>query len=868
MVAARATAGVPAHGRRVHPCWQSLPGGADRPAQRAHRPLATSVTGSYTRRMDIPADAQGARAPGAASASGAARAAAPAETLRGLIERWVLPMTIVGLAGGLALAWAGRPDEAALAWAIPSLIVAVRLAWSIVRDLLARELGVDVIAILAIGGALLLGERLAASVIGVMLATGESLERYAQGRAHRELSALLGRAPREVQRYVDGRLETTPIDDVVVGDRVAIRPGEVVPVDGLAVGGPAVLDESALTGEARLVTHGEGETVLSGTVNAGSSFDLRAIAPAAGSTYAGIVRLVEEAQGSKAPFVRLADRYALLFIPLTLVISAAAWLASGDPVRGLAVLVVATPCPLLLAAPIAIVAGISRAARRGVIVKGGGPLETLARARVILFDKTGTLTAGRPRLGSIECGPAAESAAGTPELDQAQILRLAASVEQLSPHVLAGTIVHAARERGLDLARPDDVVETPGAGVAGRVEGRLVGVGTADFCAGDRRLPRWARDTRRRATLEGSTVAFVSVDGVVRGALVLDDQLRPETPRAIRSLRRAGFSRIVMVTGDSATVADIVGSAIGVDAVLAERAPSEKVDAVRMERSDASGPIVMVGDGLNDAPALALSDVGVAMGARGATASSEAADVVIAVDRLDRLTEVVQIARHSRSIAVQSVIAGMAMSVVAMVAAAFGFLPVVAGAILQEAIDVAVILNALRAVRGGVDKPVNIVGWNETSARLRAEHLVLESPIASIRATADRLDELAPGVALAALEEVRRFVADDLVAHEELEDRTIYPMLAAAMGSDDATASMHRTHAEIFRLARLLDRLIRDLPPEGPDVEDRTDLQRVLYGLEAILRLHQAQEEDLYLSIGDAGSPPESIAPAVDSARP
>jgi soluble P-type ATPase len=436
---------------------------------------------------------------------------------------------------------------------------------------------------------------------------------------------------------------------------------------------------------------------------------------------------------------------------------------------------------------------------------------------------------------------------------------MAASLEQLSPHVLAGTIVHAARERLLVLAMPDDVVETPGAGVAGMVEGRRVAVGTADFCAGDGRLPRWARDVRRRGTLEGSTLAFVSVDGMVRGALVLDDP--------IRSLRRAGFTRIVMVTGDSATVADIVGSAIGVDAVLAERAPGDKVEAIRMERSDAMGPVVMVGDGLNDAPALALADVGVAMGARGATASSEAADVVIAIDRLDRLTEVVQIARRSRSIAVQSVVAGMAMSVVAMVAAAFGFLPVVAGAILQEAIDVAVILNALRAVRGGVDAPVRIVGWNETSARLRAEHLILETPIASIRSTADRLDELAPDVALTALEEVRRFVAEDLIAHEELEDRTIYPMLAAAMGSDDATASMHRTHAEIFRLARLLDRLIRDLPPEGPDVEDRTDLQRVLYGLEAILRLHQAQEEDLYLSIGDPGSKPETGLPAPNAAR-
>ena len=577
------------------------------------------------------------------------------------------------------------------------------------------------------------------------------------------------------------------------------------------------------------------------------------MATAADSAYAGIVRLVEEAQHSKAPFVRLADRYALIFVPFTLAISGVAWLLSGDPVRALAVLVVATPCPLLLAAPIAIVAGISRAARRGVIVKGGGPLETLARAQVMLFDKTGTLTAGRPRLATIEAGPATGSTA----IDQGEVLRLAASVEQLSPHVLAGSIVHGARERGLVLSMPDDVVETPGAGVTGLVDGRRVAVGTADFCAGEGGLPQWARAVRRRAAIEGSTCAFVRIDDAVRGALVLDDPLRPETPRAIRSLRRIGFTRIVMVTGDNAAVADMIGSAIGVDAVLADRVPSEKVNAVHAERSDASGPIVMVGDGLNDAPALALADVGVAMGARGASASSEAADIVITVDRLDRLTEAVQIARRARSIAVQSVVLGMGMSIVAMSAAALGFLPVVAGALLQEAIDVIVILNALRALRGGVEIAARIPGWTETSARLRAVHLELEPSIDKIRATADALDGMPATVVSVALEDIRRFVSNDLLPHEELEDRTIYPMLTAAMGSDDATASMHRTHQEIFRLARLLERLIRDLPPEGPSGDDRTDFQRLLYGLEAILRLHQAQEEDLYLSIGDSTPPPE-----------
>ncbi len=775
------------------------------------------------------------------------------DVTRHLVERAILPMTIAGLLAGLALTWAGNHEAAGVTWTIPAVAVAVRLVWAILRDLAHGELGVDLIAILAIVGALMLGEPFAAGVIGVMLATGEALERYAQGRAHRELTALLGRAPRDVQRYVDGRLETTPIEAVVPGDLLAIRPGEVVPVDGMVVGSPAVLDESALTGESQLMTREEGGPVSSGTVNAGSSFDLRAVSNAAESAYAGIVRLVQEAQHSKAPFVRLADRYALIFVPFTLAISAAAWLISGDPVRGLAVLVVATPCPLLLAAPIAIVAGISRAARRGVIVKGGGPLETLARARVMLFDKTGTLTAGRPRLATIDIGPATEPGA----IDQGEVLRLAASVEQLSPHVLAGSIVHGARERGLMLSMPDDVVETPGAGVTGLVDGRRVAVGTADFCAGEGGLPRWARDVRRRAAIEGSTCAFVRIDDAVRGAMVLDDPLRPETPRAIRSLRRIGFTRIVMVTGDNAAVADIIGSAIGVDAVLADRAPSEKVDAVHAERSDASGPIVMVGDGLNDAPALALADVGVAMGARGASASSEAADIVITVDRLDRLTEAVQIARRARSIAVQSVVIGMGMSIVAMAAAALGFLPVVAGAILQEAIDVIVILNALRALRGGVEVPARIPGWTETSARLRAAHVELEPSIARIRATADVLDGMPAAAASVALEETRRFVSDDLLPHEELEDRTIYPMLATAMGSDDATASMYRTHQEIFRLARLLDRLVRDLPAEGPSGDDRTDLQRLLYGLEAILRLHQAQEEDLYISIGDSTPPTE-----------
>jgi heavy metal translocating P-type ATPase len=759
-----------------------------------------------------------------------------------LADRTLLPLTAGGLVLGLALSGGGQPDLADLAWSIPAIIIGAWLALSIVRDLLRREAGVDVIAVLAIVGAVLFGEYLAAAVIGVMLATGDWLERFAAGRAHRELSALVSRAPRIVHRHEHQDVVDRPIADVAVGDRLMVKPGEVIPVDGIVASVTAVLDESALTGEARLATRAAGESISSGTVNAGAPFDLTATATAEHSTYAGIVRLVREAQASRAPFVRLADRYALLFVPITLLIAGLAWLVSGDPVRALAVLVVATPCPLLLAVPIAIVAGISRAARRGIIVKGGGALEAIARTRVMLFDKTGTLTAGRPHLADV---------AAAPGWAATEVVRLAASLEQASPHVLAASIVGGARERGIALQLPDNVVEEPGAGISGRVGGVAVAAGTAEFTRAGASLPAWARDVRRRVSVEGATSVFVAADGAVVGALILDDPVRPETPRVIRSLRRAGVRRTVMVTGDQYGVADMVAAAIGVDAVLADRTPSDKVDAVAEERADANGTLVMVGDGINDAPALAAADVGVAMGARGATASSEAADLVITVDRLDRLPEAIRIAARSRLIALQSVVVGMSLSLAAMAVATTGVLPPVAGAVLQEAIDVVVILNALRALGGGLEKRPSIPGWTELSEELRAEHRALAPSIAAIRTLADRLGTLAPGDARLELERTRDFLLETLVPHEEREDRAVFPVLAGAVGNDDVTAALHRTHSEIFHLIRLVDRLVNDIPEAGPAPDDLTDLRRALYGLDAILRLHMAQEEELYVALGD-----------------
>ncbi|MBB1246986.1 heavy metal translocating P-type ATPase, partial [Streptomyces durbertensis] len=545
--------------------------------------------------------------------------------------------------------------------------------------------GVDLIAVLALGGTLAVGEYLAGALIALMLATGRTLESAAQRRASHDLRALLEHAPRSARRRTDTGVETVALDRVAAGDLLVVGAGEVVPVDGRVESTEAVLDESVLTGESLQVVRPRNEPVRSGVVNAGGAFELRATATEEDSTYAGIVRLARQAGAESAPVVRLADRYAAWFLPLSLLVAGAAWLVSGDPVRAVAVLVVATPCPLLLAAPVAIVSGLSRASRLGVVIRDGGALENLGRARTLLLDKTGTLTGGRPRVLDV---------AAAPDTTPAEVLRLAASVDQYSPHVLARAIVDTARERGLALPVPTDVTEEPGWGATGTVEGRRVSVGRVDAAAG---RPAWARAVENRALLDGAAVAWLTVDGEPAGAVLLRDPVRHDAPRTLRALRASGISRLLMLTGDREAPAREVAAVLGLDGVRAELTPAGKVAAVREERERAV--TVMVGDGVNDAPALATADIGVAMGAHGSTASSEAADIVLTTDRVDRLGDAVVIAQRARRIAVQSAAGGMLMSLAAMAAAAFGLLPPAAGALLQEGIDVAVILNALRALR-------------------------------------------------------------------------------------------------------------------------------------------------------------------------
>jgi heavy metal translocating P-type ATPase len=747
--------------------------------------------------------------------------------------RVVAGVTAAGIAVGGAAWMAGERPLADLTWSLVTGLALIPLAASVVRELLRRQPGVDLIALLAMSVALGLGQALAGAVVALMLSGGLALEAYAGDRARRELSALLARAPRTVRRRRGDEVETVPVEEVRRGDLLVVGPGEVVPVDGVAAAA-VVLDESALTGESRPVEREAGSPIRSGAVDAGPPFELRAVTSAAESTYAGIVRLVREAQASKAPFERMADRYGLLFLPLTLAVAVGAWLVSGDPVRALAVLVVATPCPLILAAPVAIVAGISREARRGLIVKGGGALETLARTRVVLLDKTGTLTAGTPRVSDVV-------AFGAWSGDE--LLRLAASLDQVSPHVFAPAIVSAASARGLLPSFPDAVEERPGAGIGGLVDGHRVALGRAAWVSGGGALPAPAVALRRRCAIESTSSVFVAVDGQLVGALVLEDPVRGDAPRAIRAMRRAGVRRVVVVTGDHPDVGALVGAAVGADAVLAEQTPAGKVEAVRRERL--GGVTVMVGDGVNDAPALAAADVGVAMAARGATASSEAADVVITVDRLDRLAEGLSIARRARGIAVQSVVAGMSLSILAMAVASAGFLPPVAGAVLQEGIDVLVIMNALRALGGPAERRTR----GELPAGMGGDHLDLLPVVDRVRQVADRLDTVPPRVARQELAGLCGALEERLLPHEAADDAALYPLVAKTIGGADPVGPMNREHVEIRRLAGMLTRLVEDLPESGPSPADLRDLRRVLYGLHAVLRLHFAQEDESYLSL-------------------
>jgi heavy metal translocating P-type ATPase len=587
-----------------------------------------------------------------------------------------------------ALGQGGVGDDV---WTAVVALLAAELSLEVLHTVVVdHHMGVDTIALVAMVGALALGEELVGLVVGLMFSGGAALEDLASTRARRELTALVQRAPKFAQLRIGERIERVPIERVHAGDVVMVRTGEVIPVDGTLESDEGVIDTSTLTGEPLPVRLSAGMSVLSGTSNAAAPLDVRAQRTAADSAYAALVRLVTQAQGDRAPFVRMADRYAGFFLPVTLLLAAVAWAGSGDPERALAVVVVATPCPLILAAPIAFVCGLSRTARSGVIVKGAGAIETFGHARSVLFDKTGTLTVGAPAVREV-----------LPQdgFDNRDVLAFAASADQGSAHVLAEALVHAATRAGLSLTVPLEVSEQPGQGIEALVGGRRVAVGSRSYLIGrgiDERELRSAIAVTGHGS--GEAHVLVAVDGHVAGVIVMADELRPEAATVVSRLRAQGVRHVALVSGDRRSVAERIGQQLDVDHVYAEQTPEQKLEVVRALQARADlRPVIMVGDGVNDAPALALADAGIAMGAGGATISSETADAVITVDRIDRVADAVDAGRRSVQIARQSVLAGMGLSIAAMIIAAAGYLPPLAGALLQEGIDLAVILNALRA---------------------------------------------------------------------------------------------------------------------------------------------------------------------------
>lgn len=754
-----------------------------------------------------------------------------------MLRRWLDPtllmVCLLGLlTGGVAYA-AQRPAWAALAWATGGLVMAGVLAVEMFRRLARGEAGIDLIALLSIGAALALENMLVAAVVALMLATGRALEAFSVRHAERELRALIDRAPQRAWIQEQDGLREVAVDQVRPGQAVLVRLGEIVPVDGRLQSPQATLDEAALTGESLPVTRHCGESVASGVCNAGAPLLLVAIRTAAQSTYAGIVHLAETARQSRAPFVRLADRYALAFIPLTLLIAALAWWASGDPQRVLAVLVVATPCPLILAVPIAVLSGISRAARRSILVRDGAVLEALAGVRQVFLDKTGTLTSGHARLQSIEL-----NGDGAP----LQVLQWAASLAQASTHPIARAIVDAALVRGLGLAPPQQVQEAPGQGLAGQVQGKAVRLGLLAYVQQGREAGPWAQACLQQLDYLASSGSFVAVDGELKAMLRLADEVRRETPQTLRRLRARGIDQIVMLTGDRLQTAQMIALTAGIDALRSGLSPQDKVRLVQEGRQ--KGPTLMVGDGINDAPALAAADVGVAMGASGVTASAQSAGVVLLVDRLDRLIEALDIARHAVRIARQGVWVGMSLSLLAMLCAAAGYLPAVMGAILQEGIDLLIILNALRALG-----PVAGDGRNGLPAaslqRMQDEHRQLDALLTELSQMAR---DFASRPAHQARADLGRLVAalhGLLERHERDDEQRLYPFLSRYVGGEDPLSPLSHTHREMFRLIHLLTRMSEDFTQAAAH-PSADEIQHQLIRLDTLAKLHFDQEEALY----------------------
>lgn len=569
--------------------------------------------------------------------------------------------------------------NADIPWAIGGFIGLIPSIKWVLDELKDKQMGSDVLAIFSIVGALAIREFFAAAVISFMLASGRALESWAEGRANFALKSLIDRMPKLANRITKtGQLEVIKIEDVEINNRLLVKSGEIVPVDGIAQE-TCYLDQSALTGEPMPVLLEKAGSVISGTINAGNAFEMIASGNVSQSTYSGIVTMVRNSRAQSSPNIRLANKWALRFVPITMAMAALTFLLTGDATRTVAVLVVATPCPLILAVPIALVSGMSRATKSGAVIKGGAVLEKLSKAEVVLLDKTGTVTHGGPVITEIVTSSG---------ITHEYALQMAASLDQYSPHVVAKSLVDEAKNRGISLLSASNVVEEHGKEVSGEIDGVLIRVGAAPTD-----LPSWAN-------LKQPLIVALHINNQLIAIFGLEDPIRSESKKTISDLHKLGVIEIVMVTGDKEETASIVASELGINRVIANSSPETKLNVVHEYRNKVSGSVIVVGDGINDAPALAASDVGIAMGARGASAASEAADVVIIEDSIDRVVSAISIAKLSHSKAMQASIGGMGLALIAMFAAAFNLLTPSQGAIAQEFIDLLAIMWALTTLRG------------------------------------------------------------------------------------------------------------------------------------------------------------------------
>jgi heavy metal translocating P-type ATPase len=585
---------------------------------------------------------------------------------------------------GLALELSGHKTAASWVTGIVAVLELLPLLWSMWQDLRSGKYGVDILAATAILTSVILGQYWAAIVVVLMLTGGEALEHHAEHRARRELDSLLKRAPQKAHLLRKGKVKEVRASELHAGDRIIIKPGELVPVDAVILDGEASFDESSLTGESLPQARQAGDSLLSGSVNLDGAVTAKATASAENSQYQQIVRLVRSAAASKAPFVRLADRYAVPFTLLAFGLAGAVWVLSGEAIRFLEVIVVATPCPLILAAPIALISGMSRASRFGIIVRSGSALERLAEARTFAFDKTGTLTKGRLKVAAVKTfhGHATN-----------EVLALAAGLEQNSTHVVAEAIVDSAKQKGIKLAKAKRVRETAGRGLTGTMKGREVLAGRFSLMSEhDVKVPAGFKEESVRRT-----AVYIAEGGELIGVIILQDEIRPESADTIGQLKHLGIREFIMVTGDNRATAQTIAKQLGISHIHAEALPADKLHVLDEAKHR---PLAFVGDGVNDAPILTAADLGIALGARGVAAASESADIVIMPDDLGRVAVATSIAKRTFRIARQSILVGIGLSLVLMAVFATGKFPPLAGAIVQEGVDVVVIVNALRAHAG------------------------------------------------------------------------------------------------------------------------------------------------------------------------